>query len=52
MMPHIHQENMKMIIIHIMSYASKMELGKKKEVRESSNCEVMGNLMIVIFFNL
>ena len=30
MMPHICQENMKMIVTHIMSYASKIELGQKK----------------------
>ena len=31
MLPHIYQENMKMIVTHIMSYASKIELGQKKE---------------------
>ena len=30
MMPHIHQEGMKRITTHIVSYASKIELGQKK----------------------
>lgn len=46
-MPHIHQENMKIIIIHITSYASKIDRPKKKK-KENSNCELMGNLIILI----
>ena len=44
-------EKMKMIIFHIISYIGKIELGQKKKKereRENSNCEVMGNSMIVI----